>query len=222
MSQRILVWDVPTRVFHWLLVLSFGGAFLTAESERSRDIHVVLGYTLLALLAFRLLWGFFGTRYAQFRSFLFKPGEIVTYVRSLFKGQPAHYMGHNPAGSVAIWLLLGLGISSGVSGVMLFQDIGGEAVEELHEFVSNAMLAVVLIHIVGVLVSSLMHRENLVRSMITGYKSAKPDQGIRRSYHWLGVIMLTAVVAFWVGYPATGLVTPGADATHAEQHRNDN
>ena len=222
MIQRILVWDVPTRVFHWLLVLSFGGAFLTAESERYRDIHVVLGYTLLGLIAFRLLWGFFGTRYAQFRSFLFKPGEIVTYVRSLFKGKPAHYVGHNPAGSVAIWLLLILGISSGVSGVMLFQDIGGEAVEELHEFVSNAMLAVVLIHIVGVLVSSLMHRENLVRSMITGYKSAKPDQGIRRSYHWLGVIMLTAVVAFWVGYPATGLVTPGADATHAEQHRNDN
>jgi len=58
--------------------------------------------------------------------------------------------------------------------------------------------------------------------MITGYKSAKPDQGIRRSYHWLGVIMLTAVVAFWVGYPATGLVTPGADAAHAEQHPNDN
>ncbi len=203
-------------------MLSFGGAFLTAESERYRDIHVVLGYTLLGLIAFRLLWGFFGTRYAQFRSFLFKPGEIVTYVRSLFKGKPAHYVGHNPAGSVAIWLLLILGISSGVSGVMLFQDIGGEAVEELHEFVSNAMLAVVLIHIVGVLVSSLMHRENLVRSMITGYKSAKPDQGIRRSYHWLGVIMLTAVVAFWVGYPATGLVTPIADATHVEQHHNDN
>ncbi|MDO8312373.1 MAG: cytochrome b/b6 domain-containing protein [Sideroxyarcus sp.] len=222
MIQRILVWDVPTRVFHWLLVLSFGGAFLTAESERYRDIHVVLGYTLLALFAFRLLWGFFGTRYARFRSFLFKPGEIVTYVRSLFKGQPAHYVGHNPAGSVAIWLLLILGISSGVTGVMLFQDIGGEALEELHEFVSNAMLAVVLIHIAGVVVSSLMHRENLVRAMVTGFKSAKPDLGIRRSYHWLGVIMLTAVVAFWVGYPATGLVTPGADAAHAEQHRNDN
>src|SRR5574340_421185 len=113
--QRILVWDVPTRVFHWLLVLTFAGAFLTAESERNRDSHVVLGYTLLGLIAFRLLWGFFGTRYARFRSFLFKPGEIAAYVRSLFKGRPAHYVGHNPAGSLAIWLLLGLGISAGVS-----------------------------------------------------------------------------------------------------------
>ena len=221
MSQRILVWDVPTRVFHWLLVLSFAGAFLTSESERYRDIHVVLGYTLLGLIAFRLLWGFFGTRYAQFRSFLFKPGEIVAYVQSLLKGKPAHYVGHNPAGSVAIWLLLGLGISSGVTGVLLFQDVGGDALEELHELVSNTMLAVVLIHIAGVAVSSLMHRENLVRSMITGFKSAEPDQGIRRSYLWLGVIMLAAVMVFWVGYPATGLVTPGADTAQTEQHDND-
>ena len=228
--RSILVWDVPTRVFHWLLVLSFGGLFLTAESERYRDIHVVLGYTLLGLIAFRLLWGFFGTRYAQFRSFLFKPGEIVAYVRSLFKGKPAHYVGHNPAGSVAIWLLLILGISTGVTGVMLFQDIGGEAVEELHEFVSNTMLAVALIHISGVVVSSLMHRENLVRSMVTGFKqmpgqkffvSVEPDQGIRRSYLWLGVIILSAVVAFWVGYPETDWVTPSADASHAGQQDDD-
>jgi len=221
MSQRILVWDVPTRVFHWLLVLSFSGAFLTAESERYRDIHVVLGYTMLALLAFRLLWGFFGTRYAQFRSFLFKPGEIVAYVLSLLKGKPAHYVGHNPAGSVAIWLLLGLGIASGVTGIMAFQDIGGDMVEELHEFASNAMLAVVLIHIAGVVVSSVMHRENLVRSMITGFKSAEPDQGISRTYRWLGAIILAAVVAFWVGYPATGLVTPGAESAHAGQKHDD-
>ncbi len=219
--RSVLVWDVPTRVFHWLLVLSFTGAFITAESERYRDIHVVLGYTLLGLVAFRLLWGGLGTRYAQFRSFLFKPGEIVAYVRSLFKGKPAHYVGHNPAGSVAIWLLLGLGISSGVSGVMSFQDIGGEVVKELHEFVSNAMLVVVLIHIAGVVVSSLMHRENLVRSMVTGFKSAEPDQGIRRPYLWLGVIMLAVVVAFWVGYPATGLVTPSAGAAQAGHHDDD-
>ena len=211
MSQRILVWDVPMRVFHWLLVLSFGGAYLNAESELDRDIHVVLGYTLLGLIAFRLLWGFFGTRYAQFRSFLFRPGEIMAYVQSLLKGKPAHYVGHSPAGSMAIWLLLGLGILSGVTGVMAFQDIGGDVMEELHEFVSNAMLVVVFIHIAGVVVSSVLHRENLILSMITGFKSAEPDEGIRRAYLWLGIIILAAVVAFWVGYPATGMFKPSAD-----------
>ena len=158
MSQRILVWDVPTRVFHWLLVLSFCGAYLTAESERYRDIHLVLGYTLLGLIGFRLLWGFFGTRYAQFRSFLFKPGEIAAYALSLLKGKPAHYIGHNPLGSVAIWLLLGLVVLSCVSGVLLFQDIGGDALEELHEFTSNTILVIVLLHIAGVAVSSVLHR----------------------------------------------------------------
>ena len=221
MSQRILVWDVPTRVFHWLLVLSFSGAYLTAESERYRDIHVVLGYTLLGLIGFRLLWGFFGTRYAQFRSFLFKPGEMVAYALSMLKGKPAHYIGHNPLGSLSIWLLLGLGILAGVSGVLLFEDIGGEALEELHELASNAMLAIVATHIAGVVVSSVLHRENLARAMVTGFKSAEPEQGIRRSYLWLGVIMLSAVVAFWVGYPATGLVPADTQALHAGQHDDD-
>ena len=140
-TRRILVWDVPTRVFHWLLVLSFTVAFLTAESERTRDIHVLSGYILLGLLAFRLLWGFIGTRYARFGSFLFGPGEVVSYVRSLVKHKPAHYLGHNPAGSVAIWLLLALGFASAVSGVMVYQELGGDALEELHEVSSYAMLA---------------------------------------------------------------------------------
>ena len=221
MNQRTLVWDVPTRVFHWLLVLSFSGAFLTAETERYRDIHVVLGYTLLGLIAFRLLWGFFGTRYAKFRSFLFKPREIVMYLKSIFHGKPMHYVGHNPAGSVAIWLLLVLGVLSGVTGVMLFQDLGGDVMEALHEVTSNGMLGIVFIHVAGVVVSSLMHRENLVRSMITGFKAAKPKDGIRRSYRWLGVIILTGVVAFWVGYPMTGLVVTSEKMAQAGQHTND-
>jgi cytochrome b len=221
MLKRILVWDVPTRVFHWLLALSFIGAYVTAESERYRDIHVVLGYTLLGLIAFRLLWGFFGTRYAQFRSFLFRPGVIAAYFFSLLKGKPVHYVGHNPLGSVAIWLLLGLGIATGITGVLIFQDVGGDALEELHELVSNTMLAVVLIHIAGVLLSSVLHRENLVRSMITGFKTAEPDQAISRTYRWLGAIILAAVVAFWAAYPATGLVTPSADSAHTAQHDDD-
>ena len=221
MSTRILVWDVPTRVFHWLLVLSFTVAFLTAESERNRDIHVVSGYILLGLLAFRLLWGFIGTRYARFGSFLFGPGEVVAYLRSLIKRNPAHYAGHNPAGSVAIWLLLALGFASAVSGVMVYQEMGGDALEELHEVSSYAMLAVVAVHILGVLVSSVMHRENLVRSMITGYKSDGQDEGINRSYAWLGVIMLVAVMAFWFGYPASGQVSSGGEAPHAGQKDDD-
>jgi len=221
MSKRILVWDVPTRVFHWLLVLSFTGAFLTAESERTRDIHVLLGYIMLGLLAFRLLWGFIGTRYARFGSFLFRPGEIVAYLKSLVERKPAHYVGHNPAGSMAIWLLLILGVASGVSGVMVYEEVGGDVLEEIHDVVSYAMLAVVAVHVFGVLLSSLLHRENLVLSMITGLKSDGQNAGIKRSYAWLGVIMLVAVVAFSFGYPAIGQVSSGPGAAHALQNDKD-
>ncbi|MBI4808447.1 MAG: cytochrome b/b6 domain-containing protein [Nitrosomonadales bacterium] len=221
MSERIRVWDVPTRVFHWSLVLSFCGAFLTAESERYRDIHVMLGYTVLGLIAFRLLWGFFGTRYARFSSFLFTSREVVTYVSALVKGEAKHYVGHNPAGSVAIWLLLFLAISSGVTGVLLFQDSGGEVVEELHEVLSFAMLAVVLVHVAGVAVSSIMHRENLVRAMITGSKEARPEEGVERSHAWLGVIMLLVVATFWAGYSAVNAMAPDEAVSQAEHHDDD-
>ncbi len=218
MGIRILVWDVPTRVFHWLLVISFAGAFLTSESERYRDIHVVLGYTLLGLIAFRLAWGFIGTRYAQFKNFLFSPAETVKYLTSMLSGHPKHYLGHNPAGSLAIFALLGLGIISGISGILLFQDIGGEALEELHEIASYGMLSIVALHVAGVLVSSLMHRENLIHAMISGYKSVKivGEKGISCAYTWLGAIILAIVLAFWIGYPATGLMEQ--NSSESQQH----
>ena len=222
MKQRTLIWDVPTRVFHWLLVISFAGAFLTAESERYREIHVTLGYSLLGLLIFRLIWGVIGSRYAQFRSFLFKPTEIIGYLISMFKSEPEHFIGHNPAGSVSVYLLLALGLTCGISGVVIFQDVGGDALEELHELAANSMLAVVVLHIFGVLVSSVLHRENLVRSMITGLKSAPPIAGIRRAHARLGVIMLVLVVAFWIGYPAMNSTPPTLNVSQTEQPRINN
>jgi cytochrome b len=200
MIRRILVWDVPTRVFHWLQALSFGAAYLTAFSERMRNYHVALGYILLGLLVFRLLWGFVGTRYARFRSFLFNPKEIFVYLLTMVKGKPAHYLGHNPAGSVSVWLLLGLGLFIGVTGVLALQDDASDVVVDLHGLATNVMLGVILLHLVGVLMSSILHRENLVRAMFTGLKSAESDEGIKRSYGWLGLLMMVAVVVFWFAY----------------------
>ena len=206
MIRRILVWDTPTRVFHWLQVLSFCVAYLTAFSERMRNYHVALGYILLGLLVFRLLWGFIGTRYARFRSFLFNPKEIFSYLLTLFKGKPAYFPGHNPAGSVSVWLLLALGLFVCITGVLALQDNASDLVVDLHGLATNVMLGVIALHLVGVLASSIQHRENLVRSMLTGFKpvsgqkSAESDQGIRNAYHWLGMLMVAAVVIFWFAY----------------------
>jgi cytochrome b len=218
MRQQVLVWDVPTRVFHWLLAASFAGAFLTGDSERWRDVHVMLGYTFTGLVGFRLVWGLIGTRYARFRSFLFRPGELFAYVRSLLSRSPRHYLGHNPAGSIAILLLLGLGIVTGASGWATYNDIGGGPLEELHEGAAFAMLAVVGVHIAGVLVSSLLHRENLVRAMITGRKYGDPAQGIRRRYAWLAALMLATLVGFWVWYPSSSFTDAEPSAQRVLEH----
>lgn len=209
MSNKIMVWDFPTRTFHWLLALSFVGAFITGDSERYREIHLLLGYTMLALIGFRLVWGIVGTRYARFSSFWFKPSAVVEYVRSMFKGKPQHYVGHNPAGSVAIFLLLGLGLLSGLSGLAIYNEIGGEWMEELHELSANAMLAVVIVHIVGVFISSFLHRENLARAMITGTKSGEPTEGIQHRHAWIGLLLLAAVSATGYAYLYKDWAPPG-------------
>lgn len=216
MSQRILIWDIPTRVFHWALALSFAGAYLTTETERYRDLHIALGYVMLGLIAFRLIWGLVGARYARFSSFLFRPAEIAAYVKTLLQRHPKRYLGHNPAGAVAIFLLLGLGLLSGISGVLLYLEVGGEMFEELHEGAANLMLAVVVMHIAGVMVSSLLHRENLVRAMFNGYKSGEPGQGITRSFTWLGVIMAIVIAAFLTFYQPAGSGKVGD--THSMHH----
>jgi cytochrome b len=173
-KPKILVWDLAVRAFHWLLALSFLGAFLTAESERYRDVHVALGYAMLGLVAFRLVWGLVGTRYARFWSFAFGPRSVLTYLKSLLTGSPQHYLGHNPAGSWAIYALLASSLLAGASGYAVYESIGGHWIEEMHETFANLLLAVVAVHLAGVVASSLLHRENLVRSMLTGYKDAHP------------------------------------------------
>ena len=198
MTQRILVLDLPTRIFHWTLVLSFTGTFITGESERWRDIHVLLGYTVLGLIAFRLIWGFVGTRYARFAEFVRSPAYVIRYLARLARGQAEYPVGHNPVGAVAILLLLLLGIVSGVSGWAVYEEIGGDWLEALHEYTSNTMLAVVFAHIAGVLVSSYRQGENLVVAMITGKKQGEAHQAISGSYPLIALLLLTALIGFLI------------------------
>jgi cytochrome b len=177
-ESKILVWDAPVRAFHWLLVISFVGAYLSAESETWRLLHVTLGYTMGGLIGFRLVWGVLGTRYARFGSFVRGPSAVRSYVKGLVAGRPAHFIGHNPAGALAIVLLL-LGAAIVASGYAVYNEIGGELLGELHEVVGNAMLVVVGVHMVGVAAASYLHRENLPRSMVTGVKQGHVSEGQR-------------------------------------------
>ena len=185
------------RTFHWLLVLCFAGAYISAESESWRLLHVTLGYTMGGLIAFRLVWGVLGTRYARFGSFVRSPSAVRSYVKGMVAGHPAHYTGHNPAGAVAIVLMLLVGAAIVASGYAVYNELGGDWLEEVHEFVGNAMLVLVGVHLAGVAVASYLHRENLPRAMVTGVKQGQPSQGIARAWSSVALVLLLAVAAFW-------------------------
>lgn len=213
-SGRVLVWDAPVRLFHWLIVLCFAGAYLTSESERWRLLHVTLGYTMGGLVVFRVLWGLIGTRYARFSSFVKGFKAAIQYLGALVRGRPEHYVGHNPAGALAIVALLALALLVTAAGWATYNDLGGEWLEELHEGAANVMLAIIGVHVLAVVLSSRLHGENLVHAMITGRKAGSPEQGIRTAKLGVAALMLAVVVGFWWLQWRSGPSGPSHDHDH--------
>ncbi|MBK9160559.1 MAG: cytochrome b/b6 domain-containing protein [Nitrosomonadales bacterium] len=188
--QTVNVWDLFIRIFHWTLVAGFTTAFLSGEFHFPQ-VHALTGYLLCALLAARIYWGFTGSPYARFASFIFPPRETVAYVRGMLKGHPRHYFGHNPAGALMVFALLAtltLILATGLvtlsvidfEGPLLFlanqvSDESSYAFRRLHKLLPYAGLALVALHIAGVAAGSLQHRENLVKAMFTGKKMSPSD-----------------------------------------------
>ena len=226
-ERKTLVWDAPVRVFHWLMVLSFAGAYISAESERWRLLHVTLGYTMAGLVGFRILWGLIGTKHARFTTFVRGPAAVKRYLLAILRGRPEHHVGHNPAGALAIVAMLALTLAIAASGWSIYNELGGDWLEEVHEFSANLMLAIIGVHIAGVLLASWMHHENLTRSMIDGRKSASPTDAVRSAWRSVAALMLVAVLAFWwlqwqTAPTAAGVSErPAATAKHKAKDHDD-
>jgi cytochrome b len=223
--KRILVWDIPTRLFHWLFASSFALAWLSSESDPWLSVHIFFGYLMLGLISFRLIWGMVGGHYARFASFTYGPLAGLAYLRQVLAGQASRYIGHNPAGSQAIFLLLALSLAVGLTGVL---TLGGEEQQgaaaglsniavgrmfkEAHEIAATLMLLVVIGHIAGVVLESWRHKENLPRSMVTGMKDASPDMPASRAYWPVGFLLILAVTTFgvwWFSYTLPQTLTTG-------------
>jgi cytochrome b len=207
--KPILVWDIPTRLFHWILAGSFAIAWLSSESDQWLSVHTYFGYLMLGLIGFRLVWGFVGGHYARFASFLFSPQAGLAYVLDLWARRAKRHLGHNPAGSQAIYLLLILGLLVGVTGIFtqggeeqqsaaagVLSIHAGSLLKNAHELFANLMLLVVLGHLAGVAIESWLHKENLPRSMVTGIKVGEDGAPVSQSFKAVGGLLVLAVAAF--------------------------
>jgi len=206
-QTQVRIWNIPIRLFHWTLVVCFITTWLTRDN-RYLDIHIFAGYLMAGLILFRLLWGFIGGPYARFRDFAFGWHEVWDYVKGVLNRKPPRFLGHNPAGSWAIYLLLTLGVLIVITGLLGFggeEQHGplagwlnypqGKLAQDIHELLAWLMLGVVGIHITGVLVESLLHKENLVRAMLTGYKPATASAIAAASQWKTAIVMVTMILA---------------------------
>jgi cytochrome b len=169
------VWDWPLRLFHWTLAASVLIAWFTPNAYDK--VHRIAGYTLLGLIAFRLVWGFTGTRYSRFYSFIRLLRATPNFLWGLRRGQTGRYLGLNPAGAAMSVVLLVLLAVSAISGWMqvTVRFFGVAWVEELHTYSSDLVMILVVIHVLAVLTMCVLQKENLVRAMITGRKRDRAD-----------------------------------------------
>lgn len=201
MKRAILVWDLPTRLFHWLLAASVLGAFaigkLVDDDQPTFASHMLLGATAAFAVVLRVVWGLVGSRHARFGSFMFGPGAILGYFRGLLTRDAKHFVGHNPGSSVAIFAMLALTLGAASTGALM--GSGGETLEELHELFANALILVAVAHVAGVLLHSLRHRENLTGSMISGKKLGREVDAISSSHPLVASVFVALTASFALG-----------------------
>jgi cytochrome b len=218
-SRRVV--DATTRMLHWLMALSFTGAYLTADGERWRLVHVTLGYTLAGLLVCRLLWGLFGPRQVRLAVLLRKLQGLPGWLKSLGTLQPAWRQGQNLMMALVVTLILGLVLPLTLSGYAVWDEWGGEWLANVHDFFGNALLAVVLAHIGLIAFLSLLRRKNQAMPMLTGRAAGAGPDLAKRNHGILAVLLLACVTGFW-GWqwneaPQDGVVR---DSPQIDNHRN--
>jgi cytochrome b len=209
-----LVWDLPVRLFHWLLVLSMIASYVTAKiGFETMQVHIWLGYWTIGLLVFRILWGFVGPKHARFASFLKGPAGVWKYARALGAGTMIESAGHNPLGGLSVILLLALVAFQTFTGLFSTDDIAfygpynpavsGDWAQRLtkwHHMNFNFILAAVVLHLLAIVFYFLVKKQNLVGPMFHGKKLVPANDAISRSeiVRAIIVIVIAAALVYWL------------------------
>ncbi len=208
--HTVPVWDLPTRLFHWTLVLLMIGQWWTARQDSTMGWHLWGGYIVLTLVLFRLVWGVVGSETVRFTGFVRGPGTVLVYFKALLCGQTPHYLGHNPMGGWSIVAMLALLLIQTITGLFANDDISIEGplygwvskntsdwLTTVHKFNFNALLALIAVHLSAVFFYLLVKRENLIHPMLSGDKHLPMEQAKQAPHMaspWLGLAVWVAVV----------------------------
>ena len=211
--SAVRIWDLPTRIFHWLFAASCTVAWVSGDEPRYTDLHLFAGYTALGLVLFRLVWGVIGGRYARFGQFVRGPAAVLAHLRGLSGPARRHEPGHNPAGAWAILVMLGLVLLLGLTGLVvlggeegfgplagMFDIAQGVAVHQWHDWLAWVLLAVVVLHLAGVALESRLQRQNLPRTMVTGLKTATDTEVEPHNSAGVGLLMMLAAGCFAIAW----------------------
>jgi len=215
-NEQVRIWDIPLRLFHWVLVALVTCQLLIAWAFTEQiDLHVILGYLTLALIVFRIIWGFIGTTYAQFKNFLVSPTSLVAYIRGLFnRTSQSKSAGHNPIGGYSTIAIIACILVQGFSGLFcdddvftagplrhLVSDNVTSIFNQVHTLNAKILVGLLCTHVLAIFWYLLVKRENLIKAMITGKKIAiKDDKYMNWTEKPLAALLTLALasIAVWV------------------------
>lgn len=210
--MKTRIYDLPTRLFHWF----FAGSFLTAftianlvdDESAVFALHMLVGLIIGFTVILRIVWSFLGSRHARFSDFSLQPKQLLAYLKAVATGQKVIWAGHNPASSWAAIVMMGLASGLTLTGILMASDIRAEFLEDVHEFMADAFIFVVIAHITGVVLHSMQYRDQLAKSMVTGFKTGLADStSAVPAYKLAGVIFLLLTLSFgsylWQNYQQT-------------------
>jgi cytochrome b len=197
--KPVRVYDLPTRVFHWCLAALFVGAYAIAnlvDEESSRFAwHMLAGLTLAVAVLLRLLWGLIGTRHARWSDLSLAPRQLAAYLKGVVAGGGRRWVGHNPASSWVAVSMMALALALAATGTAMALGVAPEWVEEAHELLANGFLALVLLHLAGLAVHALRHRDALPLSMLSGRKRDLPEGTRDVPLRGVAALLVLAVLA---------------------------
>ncbi|MBP9708563.1 MAG: cytochrome b/b6 domain-containing protein [Oligoflexales bacterium] len=199
--QKKLIYDLPTRMFHWM----FAGLFLTAiliaknidDDANEFSYHMLAGLTLSFLVLLRVVWGFVGTRHARFTDFALKPRDFFAYFKGILSGDKRRWAGHNPASSWAAIIMMALALGQGLTGYLMATGQDMETWEDIHELLANAFIIVAIGHIAGIVLHTVRHKEMIGLSMINGKKeNISQGEAIVTAKSSIGLLLVALVAGY--------------------------